>query len=339
MRILSIFGLILSLMIISGCSTNENDPVGPDNGGATLKVTVNAAETYFVNLASGEEVMVADYLIEDNWDLRINNLTNITVNGGASAPGEAYVMLIENSDYAAMKTAPNGIYETDTQHGGVIGENWYWYDPSTHTVNPVEQFYVIKTGSGNYYKFQISESVFTSRTDGELSFKFEKISSPSAPEMQDVSGRVRMAVVELSTTQKSYFQLKKGQMVTVSDVANSTEWDFQTDYVTLNMNGGTSGSGVAGAIVNTVSPFDSIDTAPMDGYVVDDTTNGLSAIGDDWYDYDFVNHTLTAKSYTWLLKTATGKFAKMEFVKVAFSGQSGGVAVIRFEYLEDGNQF
>ena len=135
MRFLFTLGLSLGIMILAGCSTNENDPVGPDNGGATLKVTVNAAETYFVNLASGEEVMVADYLIEDNWDLRINNLTNITVNGGASAPGEVYVMLIENSDYAAMKTAPDGIYETDTQNGGAIGENWYWCSPNANFSN------------------------------------------------------------------------------------------------------------------------------------------------------------------------------------------------------------
>ena len=340
MRVILITGLLVSLILSSGCSKNENDPLGPDdNNAVTLKLTVNSAEEYYISLPEAKAVTITDHLLENAWDLHIDNLTNINVNGGSTAPGEVCAMLITGTSYTDFKTAPDGIYNTDTQNGGVIGDEWWDYNPATHIVTPKDQFYVIKAASGDYYKFQISESMFSSRTDGELSFKFEKLTAPAAPEMQDVSGRVRMAVFNLSVAEKSYFQFKKGDAVSVTDPANSQDWDIGSEYVTLNMNGGTSGSGLAGAIAYAATEFDSIKSAPADGYMSDDTTGGTSAIGDDWYDYNPVTHSLTVKDQSWVIRTALGKYAKLQFVKTEFASQNGGVVVIRFEYLEDGNIF
>ncbi len=283
---------------------------------------------------------VVDHYMENSWDISIENLTKISVNGGSTAPGKVYVHMVETEDYGAITAAPDGMYMTDTQKDGpVIGENWYFYDVTTHMVSPLDNVYIIKTDAGEYYKFRVSESVFTTRTDGELKILIDKISAPAAPEFQDPSGRVRTAIFTLSGEKLSYFQLKSGEEVEVSDPENSTEWDFQSDFVTLSMNCGTSGSGLAGAIKDEVTAFEEVLSAPVDGYMVDDTTKSEFAIGDAWYNYDFMTHTLSAHPYSWIVKTAEGKYAKLQFVKTDFSGQSAGVAVVRFMYLESGNQF
>jgi hypothetical protein len=133
--------------------------------------------------------------------------------------------------------------------------------------------------------------------------------------------------------------LSKGEEVDVSNPSSSKDWDLSSDFVTISMNGGTSGSGQAGAIMDMETPMDSIAMAPGDGYMMDDSTNEKMAIGDAWYNYDFMTHSLSAHDYAWMLKTASGKYAKLEFVKTDFAGQSDGVVVIRFMYLESGNQF
>ena len=341
MRLVLIFSLAIFVLIMSSCSTNENDPIITDDPESDpIALTVNAAEIYHISLSQKKTVDVVDPLLENSWDISIDNLTHITVNGGSTAPGKVYVHKVETEDYSQVKAAPDGMYSTDTQkNGAVIGENWYFYDVSTHSVSPLDHVYIIKTSDGEYYKFRISESVFTSRTDGELKILIDKVPAPAAAEFQDPSGRMRTAVFTLSADKITYFQLSKGEEVEVANPASSNNWDISSDFVTISMNGGTSGSGQASAILDQETALDSIESAPAEGYVIDDSTNSKMAIGDAWYNYDFMTHSLSAHNYSWVLKTANGKYAKLEFVKTDFSGQTDGVVVIRFMYLESGNQF
>jgi len=331
---------MILVLLISSCSTNENDPIDPGEPESDpIALTVNAAEIYHISLSQKKTVDVVDPLLENSWDISIDNLTHITVNGGSTAPGKVYVYQIETENYSQIKTAPDGMYNTDTQSGAVIGENWYFYDVSTHSVSPLDHVYIVKTSEGEYYKFRISESVFTSRTDGELTILIDKVPAPAAPEFQDPSGRMRTAEFSLSADKITYFQLLKGEEVEVTNPASSNDWDISSDFVTISMNGGTRGSGQAAAILDQETALDSIKSAPAEGYVMDDSTKSIMAIGDAWYNYDFMTHSMSAHDYSWVLKTASGKYAKLEFVKTDFSGQSDGVVIIRFMYLESGNQF
>lgn len=340
MRLVLTFSLVLLVMIMSNCSTNENEPLDPGTTGSDpISLTVNKAQVYYLSLSQKKQVAVVDSLLENSWDISINDLTNVTVNGGATAPGKVYIHKIETDNYGQITAAPDGMYNTDLHKNPVIGENWYDYNYSTHVVVPRDYVYIVKTTDGEYYKFKISESVFTSITDGELKILIDKVPAPAAPEFQSPSGRIRMALLTLSADKVTYFKLSSGEEVEISNPASSNDWDMSSDFVTISMNGGTSGPGQAGAIMDAETALDSIETAPIDGYVMDDTTNSKMAIGDAWYNYDFTTHSLSAHDYSWLVKTADGKYAKLEFVKTDFSGQSAGVAVIRFMYLESGNQF
>ena len=226
------------------------------------------------------------------------------------------------------------MYETDTQHGYYIGENWYFYDVNTHTVNPGEDHYVIKANDGNFYKFRIKETVFTSRTDGELTLLAAKVKAPASAETAPVIGRVLTARFPLIGGIPTFFSLKEGKTVDISDATTSLGWDLQSDFVTIYTNGGTSGPGAAEAKMYTDTQFDSIKTVPAGKYVTDDSSSSNYAIGDSWYNYDFMTHTLSLKPAVYVMKAADGKYAKVEIIAANFSGQSGGEAVIKYQYVE-----
>ena len=330
---LSLLTLSLLLTFFS-CSKNENDPLSPEEGGLTLTLTVTAADVYYIRLQDLSAVEVSDPLWDEGWDISVDNLTNIRLNGGATAPGQVFAATIDDMDWGDISRAPETVYQTDDQNGGYIGENWYFYDANTHTVNPNDNKYVIRATDGNYYKFRVKETVFTSRTDGELTLIAEKVDEPASFETTEVTGRVVTARFPLNGDTLTYFSLKQAKVVNITDAPSSLAWDLQSDFVTIYTNGGSSGSGAAMAAVYEDLDFDSLTVVPLGGiYVQDDSTAGNYAIGDSWYDYNVTTHSLSVKPLMYLLKTADGNFAKLQILDADFSGQSGGEAIIKYEYV------
>jgi hypothetical protein len=338
MKVLSILFGILGLFVIFGCSTNENDPLEPVPSGEPIKLTVTYDQTYYINLTKKEVVEITDPLMESDWDLSIGALTTIQLNGGATAPGPVYATKIEGLAYEDVKNAPDVTYMTDDQNGGYIGDNWYFYDAVAHVVSPLDLFYVIRAADGEFYKFKISEVVFPSRTDGELTIYIEKISSPASYETQSTIGRTMTTEIPLSALESVYFNLKEAKVVDVSDESTSLDWDLKTSYLTVNLNGGTSGPGSCAAVMYEDVQFDSVQAIPSGGFASDDSTTSL-AIGDSWYSYNPANHTLSPVPNVYIIKTNDGHHAKLEFIAKDFSTQSEGVAIVKLHYTEDVSTF
>jgi hypothetical protein len=116
------------------------------------------------------------------------------------------------------------------------------------------------------------------------------------------------------------------------------DWDIKTSYLTVHINGGTSGPGSCSAVMYSDVDFDSLETIPMDGFVTDDSTSAL-AIGNSWYSYNPANHTLSPVPNVYVVKTIDGKHAKIEFIAKDFSSQTEGVAVVKLHYTEDLTKF
>jgi hypothetical protein len=338
MKVSSILGLILSFFVLIGCSTNENEPLAPEPPGEPIKLTVTYDQVYYINLTEKAVVEVTDHLLDNGWDISLDILTRIHLNGGSSAPGPVYASKVEGFAYKDIKNAPEVTYMTDDQNGGYIGENWYYYDVTTHTVVPLDHFYVIRAADGEFYKFQISDAVFTSRTDGELTIYIERISSPSSYETQSPVGRTLTTEITLSTLESVYFNLKEAKIVDISDESMSTDWDIKTSYLTVQLNGGTSGPGSCAAVMYEDVEFDSLNAIPADGYVVDDSTSSL-AIGDSWYSYNDVTHSLSPVPNVYIVKTVDGNHAKLEFIAKDFPSQSDGVAIVKLHYTENASTF
>jgi len=343
MRIFLSLMFAVIILVLGACSTNEN-PVEPNNPPVeTMKLAATADQTYFIKFSEKSEVAITDHLMEDGWDIVVDNLTRIRLNGGATAPGSVYAAMLTDTGYDDLKTAPDAEYITDSQIDYAIGEGWYFYNVNDHTVNPLDQIYVIRTAEGSFYKFMITECVALSRTEVDLKFRFDPVSAPANPSYQNADGLVKFAKFTLSGSEMTYFSLKEGGEIAISDPATSTAWDLASDFVTIYTNGGTSGPGQAAAVLYETTEFDSVDMAPQGGYVTDDSLanpNPRWGVGDSWYTYDFMTHSLSVNvGYTYVLRTANGKYAKLEFVQAEFAGQSGGMAVMRVEYLENGMEF
>lgn len=112
-----------------------------------------------------------------------------------------------------------------------------------------------------------------------------------------------------------YFSFETGTEVDASK-AETNEWDIAFSGTTIYVNGGTSGPGLGGAQIVS-GTFESIVTAPESGYKQD--ADGTYAIptgsGNGWYSYNMLTHVITPiAGKVILLKTAKGKYAKLEII-------------------------
>jgi hypothetical protein len=112
-----------------------------------------------------------------------------------------------------------------------------------------------------------------------------------------------------------YFSLVSGKDVPAAD-AKTANWDVAFSKTTIAVNGGTSGPGKGGALV-IEKPFEQITEAPKDGYKTDGDAGYAipGGSGNSWYKYDMGVHAiLPIVGRTILLRTAEGKFAKIEII-------------------------
>jgi hypothetical protein len=110
-------------------------------------------------------------------------------------------------------------------------------------------------------------------------------------------------------------------------------WDiaFQRFHLIAGLG---AGSGIVdlGAV-----PFDSVRELPADGYRANavggsDTAN--PAVG-KWYQYSMLSHLLTSKHHVYGVRTAAGRYAKLEVL--AYYCVDAGTACITFRYAYQGN--
>jgi heme-binding HmuY-like protein len=83
-------------------------------------------------------------------------------------------------------------------------------------------------------------------------------------------------------------------------------------------------------------PFDSVAAVPDSGYVPNaaagDTTN--PGVG-KWYEYSMLSHLLNSKHHVYGVRTARGKYAKLEIL--AYYCKDAGTACITFRYSYQGD--
>lgn len=120
------------------------------------------------------------------------------------------------------------------------------------------------------------------------------------------------------TNKFTLFSFKTGEIVPNADSA-TTKWDVGFRRTTIIVNGGTSGPGAAGAIIQS-KLFDEVTEAPADGYAVDNkAANPAYAIptgsGKGWYTYNGQTNVITPTAGKVLVfKTADGHYAKVEIL-------------------------
>ncbi len=148
-----------------------------------------------------------------------------------------------------------------------------------------------------------------------------------------------------SSVHSKYYSLVTRQVANLSDAQSHTSADWTLSFSRINgkLNGGASGPGlVSGAdlakIGNSDSTrFDSISTLPAISPNAWKQDAVSYAIG-NWYDYNIQTHTISPNRNVYVVKTTSGKFAKVLIDSLKNVGQAGpGAVTVKFVYQPNGS--
>lgn len=137
-----------------------------------------------------------------------------------------------------------------------------------------------------------------------------------------------------------YFDFSKGSVVDVSD-RSSLNWDLGFKRSLIISNGGeTNPKGMGGIIELNHARFESVTEAPETGYIADIRTSPEETENPavkKWYDYSYWSHTLTPKNNIYIIRTADGRYAKMQILKYS-CGRVSGCYTIKYAYQGNGSR-
>ena len=85
--------------------------------------------------------------------------------------------------------------------------------------------------------------------------------------------------------------------------------------------------------------FADVSTLPAEGYVLTeggaDPRNAAIA---GWYGYGYFSHVLTPHPRVWAVRTADGRYAKLELLGYYCPGSQAGCVTFRYVYQGDGTR-
>lgn len=165
--------------------------------------------------------------------------------------------------------------------------------------------------------------------------------TPTPPHPVEVGdtlvGPIVWTIDARSSEQWTFFDFSRGSTV---QRPGPTDWDLAVRRFRIIANGGPGFAG-DGAIIDLGEvPFDSVREAPASGWIESvgqrmDSAN--TAIG-KWYAYGFTSHLLTPRPRVWAVRTADGRYAKLEILGYYCPGADPGCLTIRYVYQGDGTR-
>ena len=148
-----------------------------------------------------------------------------------------------------------------------------------------------------------------------------------------------LTVDATSTDVWVYLSAASGVVAAPAEPATDLGWDLAISGFDLRTNSGTSGSGMGGALLDESGlPYADITTSPTTGFIADtlgargyppglpDTDR--NEVLAEWWDYDFMTHSVSAGPRTYLVRTASGGYAKLRIWQY-----TAGLLKLSFEAL------
>ncbi|MEC7641569.1 MAG: HmuY family protein [Nitrospinota bacterium] len=135
-----------------------------------------------------------------------------------------------------------------------------------------------------------------------------------------------------------FFDFSRGSKVDIHD-PTSLEWDLAFRRGKVITNGGaTNRFGAAGVQDLGEVDFETLTEAPPDSYIQDSATRTETEnkILNKWYKYNYITHKLTAKKNVFAVRTAKGKYAKVQFLNFYCANKETGCIKMRYVYQENG---
>jgi hypothetical protein len=132
-----------------------------------------------------------------------------------------------------------------------------------------------------------------------------------------------------------YFSFQMGSVV---ETYGPLDWDLAFRRFQVIANGGERFAGRGGILDLGPVDFDSVRAVPGEGYEPTVArTDSVNAAIADWYDYSFFSHLLTPRPHVYAVRTADGRYAKMELLGYYCPGATPGCMTFRYVYQGDGS--
>jgi len=148
-------------------------------------------------------------------------------------------------------------------------------------------------------------------------------------------GPVQYTVDATASDRWLYFSFRLGSVL---EGAGPRDWDLAFRRYQIIANGGPGFEGTAGVLDLGQVSFDAVREVPETGYQVNETRGdprnpAIAA----WYRYGFFSHVLRPKPHVWAVRTADGRYAKLEIVGYYCPGARPGCLTFRYVYQADGS--
>ena len=157
-----------------------------------------------------------------------------------------------------------------------------------------------------------------------------------------------------ASTKWKYFSFSKNDTIAVADPLASTEWDLAFQRYRIKTNGGKSGNGLGDAAnswlkgqtgfdalklipdTTTFALDDSIQIAVQQGYATYVVNPELYT----WFTIELATQgtQIVPTDYIYIVKTASGKYAKVWFKSYYSTANVSGYVTIQYKYQPDGSK-
>ena len=125
----------------------------------------------------------------------------------------------------------------------------------------------------------------------------------------------------------------------VIDDPDPLGWDLAFRRHDIIVNGGDGFAGRGGAVALEGVAFDSLAEAPAGGYRATEAgRDSVQLAFRRWYDYGFTSHLLEPKDRIYAVRTADGRYAKMEIVSYYCPEAVSGCLTFRYVYQGSGSR-
>jgi hypothetical protein len=132
-----------------------------------------------------------------------------------------------------------------------------------------------------------------------------------------------------------YFSFRLGSVIAG---AGAGDWDLAFRRYQILANGGPQYAGRGGiADLGTVA-FDDVRAVPETGYQPNERTpDPRNPAIASWYRYGFFSHVLSPKPHVWAVRTADGRYAKIQLLSYYCARAEPGCLTFRYVYQGDGS--
>ncbi len=175
------------------------------------------------------------------------------------------------------------------------------------------------------------------KKDGSLVMGSNQTTSASNPNLITA----QMFVVDARDEEHwSYFDFSRGKQIRIHD-RSSLEWDLAFRRGKIISNGGvTNKIGKAALLDLGEISFNAVENVPQKPLVADvhGKTEPENPVLAQWYKYNYLTHKLTARKNVYIMRTADGRYAKLQFMSFYCADKQPGCIQIKYVYQDDGSK-